>query len=332
MTEIARIAGVSQATVSRVLSGHGGVKKEKADIIIKCAKEMNFNFKARKSRPTSGLQNIGLYYSGDRFERSSAPLLYKYNFIAKSLPKEYNTILLPAPLSPDELKKEVARRGISGLLITGHNNSSELRRVLDSIPHVWMNSHDNMMANSILCGNDDAGRIAARYLIDNGCSRLAAIRVPSRNPGYAARIDGFLQEAAQCNNTAVVFPCGDESQYFENLDMNELENVIDKTFASLEDVITRCDGFFCPDDLVTAVLYRILHKHNISLFGGVRVVSCNNDAKCLAGLFPRPATIDFAPVLTAELAIKDLMLQLQGKTKDSRINITVRPQLIIDCI
>ncbi len=331
MTEIAKETGVSQATVSRVLSGRGGVSQKKADAIIACAKKMKFKLTVRKPRQVYGQKNIGLYCTEGRFERSNSTLLNKYNTIAGSLPPEYNALLLPAGLSPDKLQKEINRRGIVGLLITGHSNSPELRRIIDKIPHVWMNSHDNLIANSLLCGNDDAGRIAAQYLIDSGCTSLAAIRVPSRNPGYAARIDGFLNEASVHSLNAVVLPCGGDKQYFEDLDINELEDIIDKTFGSLEDIITRCDGFFCPDDLVTAVLYRILHKHNISLFGGVRVVSCNNDVRSLAGLYPRPATIDFAPALTAELSIKDLMQQLKDNTKDSRVVITVRPALIIDC-
>ena len=328
MTEIARRAGVSQATVSRVLSGRGGVKKSKEEAVLKVVQSIKFEYKNRKARQQSGLINIGLYFSGSNFERSSAPLYCKYNTIANNLPPEYNAVLLPTEVTLDKLQQEINRRGIAGILLTGHKCTSELQSVLKHIPHVWLNSHEGQSANSILRGNETAGKMAADYLLNKGCSRLGAIRVPSHNPGYSARIDGFLQQSYTRGNEATVFPCGEDTQYFEDIDWTELEKIIDKTFDFLAEKIARCDGFFCPDDRVTAILYRILQKHNISLFSNIRVVSCNNDQKSLAGLYPRPATIDFAPELTAKLAIEELLNQLNGIRKDEKIAIIVRPELI----
>ncbi len=328
MTELARLAGVSQATVSRVLSGRGGVAPEKAQAVLKVAKAAAFRHKPKPSRLGSGLQNIGLLYTGLNFDRSSSPLFCKYSTIASSLPKRFNAVLLPSGLSAADLQREINRRGIVGLLVGGHQNPPELRSLLERIPHAWLNSRDDQAANSILHGNEAAGRLAADYLIGKGCSRLGAIRVPSHNPGYAARIDGFLFQAYTQGLEALVFPCGKETQYFEDIDWDELEAIIDRTFAFLAERIARCDGFFCPDDRVTAILYRILHKHSISLFDKVRVVSCNNDQRCLAGLYPRPASIDFAPELTAKLAIEELLRQLKGENQDDKVSIVVQPELV----
>jgi LacI family transcriptional regulator/LacI family sucrose operon transcriptional repressor len=328
MTEIARRSGVSQATVSRVLSGRGGVVPEKAEAVLKVAKSVDFRHKRKRSRLGSGLQNIGLLYTGHDFDRSASPLYCKYNTIARSLPKEFNAVLLPAELSHDELQREIGRRGIVGLLLSGYQNPPGLRKLLERIPHAWLNSHDDRAVNSILQGNEVAGRLAADYLLGKGCTRLGAIRVPSHNPGYAARIDGFLYEAYTKGLEALVFPCGEETQYFENIDWGELESIMDRTFEFLAERIARCDGFFCPDDRVTAILYRILHKHDISLFSNIRVVSCNNDQRCLAGLYPRPASIDFAPELTAKLAIEELLRQLNGESQNDKVSIVVQPELI----
>ena len=328
MTEIAQKAGVSQATVSRVLSGQGGVKKSKADAVLKAAREMKFRFKPKRPRYVSGQKNIGLFFSGIDFNRSLSPLLIKYNTIPRLLPEEVNTVLLPSGLSSQQLRNEVKKRGIAGLLIAGHSNPECLRKFLENFPHVWLNSHENIFANTILDGNEEAGAIAADHLLSKGCTRLGAILVPSHNPGYKVRINGFIHKAYSRGIEANVFPCGKDDQRLEDIGWEELEAIVDRTFDFLAENIARCEGLFCPDDRVTAILYRILHKHNISLFSNIQVVSCNNDRKCLAGLYPRPATIDFAPTLTAELAVVELLQQLKGKSRNEKVSIIVRPEII----
>ncbi len=328
MTEIAKRAGVSQATVSRVLSGRGGVKKSKEEAVLKVARKAGFKFKPRRPRYKSDLVNIGLLYTGKDIKMTSAPLLIKYNTISSVLPKGCNAVMIPTGINLNEVEKRVSDGQISGLLVAGHSNPPPLRKFLDSFPHVWLNSHENWSSTAILSGNEEAGRIAADYLISKGCTKIGAIRVPSHNPGYEARIDGFLARTYNQDLDAKVFPCGNDDQFFEDIGWDELEVIIDRTFDSLAENISRCDGFFCPDDRVTAILYRILQKHNISFFNNIKVASCNNDRKCLAGLYPRPATIDFAPELTAKLAVEELMQILKGEGSRKKISIIVQPELV----
>ena len=152
--------------------------------------------------------------------------------------------------------------------------------------------------------------------------------MPSRNPGYAARIDGFLEEAERHGCRALVFPCGEPRQYFEEIEVAELEEILGNTFTALSDLAESCDGFFCPDDRVTAILYRILLKRELILTRRVRVISCNNDRNCLAGLYPRPATIDFAPELSAKIALHQLLRQLEKKNDRENIPVIVNPILV----
>ena len=328
MEDIAEKAGVSQATVSRVLSGHGGVSQAKTRAVLEWAGKFGFTPKRRRPRPGGGTVNIGFFFSGRDFCRAGTALLQKFTALIRDIPEKYGICFLPVGMDAAQFRRELVNRKISGLLIAGHHNPPELAPILKTVPHVWLNSHDGPSSGSVLRGNREAGRTAAAYLTGHGCTRLGAIRVPSRNPGYAARIDGFLEEAERCGCRALVFPCGEPEQYFEEIEVSELEEIIGNTFTALADLAESCDGFFCPDDRVTAILYRILLKRELILTRRLRVISCNNDRNCLAGLSPRPATIDFAPELSAKIALHELLRQLEKKKDRENFPVIVSPVLV----
>lgn len=327
MEDIARKAGVSQATVSRVLSGGSGVSPAKTEAVLKWAKELKFSRKKRAGR-VCGIPNIGIYFTGRYFERSTSLLFSKIEVVADEIFQRYNVVFLPVALPPEQLEHEILRRRIVALLLVGHDSSAKLEAILRTIPHAWLNSHENRAFSNVLHGNREAGRLAASYLTDRGCRNLGALRVPSHNPGYVARLEGFMEESSRREMKALVFPCGEPQRFFEDISIPELEASIEKTFEFMSEVILRCDGLFCPDDRVTAVLFRILLRRGLVLTHKLRVISCNNDLNCLAGLYPRPATIDFAPELTTRLAIQQLFAQLSGREDADPDAVFIRPELI----
>ena len=78
---------------------------------------------------------------------------------------------------------------------------------------------------------------------------------------------------------------------------------------------------------MTAFLHRVLQKAGVKKFP--EIISCNRNPAYLAGLYPRPASIDLGAATGAELGIDELFRRISGG--DSRaddVAVIAAPQLI----
>lgn len=191
--EIAERSGVSPATVSRVMNGSGSVTAGKRERVLAVLEALGGTRPQRRSGSRS--MNIGILLS-DSPESDSHAILQKLAFLAGQMQQHWNLLLLPAGILPQELEARHLRGELAGLFLVGHAaDSPELIRALRRIPYVWLNSHHSCGTDpTVLMGNEFAGRIAARYLKDTGCSRFLLLSAPSRNPGFPGRIAGFRFE------------------------------------------------------------------------------------------------------------------------------------------
>jgi len=88
-----------------------------------------------------------------------------------------------------------------------------------------------------------------------------------------------------------------------------------------------CDGLFSPEERLTALFYRVLTRRG----GGVTipVVSCNHTPEYLAGLYPRPASIDLGNRMLAELALDELLRRISGAPgRADHVAVIATPQLV----
>ena len=72
----------------------------------------------------------------------------------------------------------------------------------------------------------------------------------------------------------------------------------------------RPTGIFCPSDAETAICYRLLISRGNPPGPKLDFVSCNNEQSFLAGLSPRPATIDIGASSRGRVAIQYLIRNL----------------------
>ena len=191
--EIAEAAGVSPATVSRVINGSGGVAPEKRARILAELERLGAPQRSRSTRRRG--ETIGMLLLPGS-EGDPRVIVNKLAALVERLPHRWNLQLLPAGILPLELESRHLHGELAGLILAGHGGGSpELAEVLTRIPHVWLNSHQlREGGHSVLMGNEFAGRIAARYLLDSGCRNPLVLAAPSINPGFASRIEGFRFE------------------------------------------------------------------------------------------------------------------------------------------
>ena len=104
-----------------------------------------------------------------------------------------------------------------------------------------------------------------------------------------------------------------------------LEQTLEK--KKILNKLLKSDGIFSPEDRLTAFLHRVLQKAGVKKFP--EIISCNRNPAYLAGLYPRPASIDLGAATGAELGIDELFRRISGG--DSRaddVAVIAAPQLI----
>lgn len=320
--EIAAAAGVSPATVSRVVNGSGGVAPEKREKILAELERAGGPRRSRSARPRG--ETVGMMLLPGS-EGDPRVIVNKLAALAERLPHRWNLQLLPAGILPLELESRHLHGELAGVILAGHGGGSpELADVLTRIPHVWLNSHRlREGGHSVLMGNEFAGRIAARYLLDSGCRNCMVLTAPSINPGFASRIEGFRFEffsrERDCGRIELHPP-----REFELCSPAELEPHLR---ASLAGMAPFPDGLFSPEERLTALLHRTLSRLRPERWP--RIISCNYTPEYLAGLYPRPASIDLGARMLAELALEELRRRISGAAgRADHVAVIATPELV----
>lgn len=328
MQDIARRAGVSAATVSRVINGSTAVSEDKRAAVLSILDAVDVPLRAAPKRRGETQHSVGILLLDGVFNDPSV-VLRKLHQLVLRLPNDF-TLRLLSPDTHAELLKSWHRKGlIDGLILLGHGRRNrKLAPAIQVIPHVWLNSHAvSGLEPAILSGNESSGRIAAKYLIDRGGRRLLLLTLPGSNPGYAARIEGFRFE---CFTTGTAYDerCGvlpDGASGFEECDGAQLERSIEQALKTVR--LERYDGLFVPESRLMAFAHRVLTRRGVRPLP--RMISCNAGDELFAGLHPRPAYVDFDIEMIVQLALEQLRYKLLGGPDASgRVRVIVNPVLV----
>ncbi len=322
MTALARQAMVSQSTVSRVLSGDAAVAADKRERVLAAADLLGYRARPRRAAREAARRGFGILLL-DGAEKNPGVILSKLDSLIRRLPRRARLEILPGEISPLQLESMRRKGELTGLFLFGHGKRNrELAGALRQIPHVWLNSHDwGGGEEGVLLGNEAAGRLAARYLAERGCRNPGVAGFAANNPGFRSRVDGFRFEFFRRNGECRLIDCAGQAG-FEELSDREIEAI----FAARLGELAGCDGLFVPEDRLAALAARAFGRCGAAR---PRLIGCGNETAYLAGLWPRPATIDLGSGWMAEAAIELLLRRAAGSDATAaEIVMTVTPTLV----
>lgn len=198
-TDVAKYAGVSQTTVSRVLNKPDQVKKETYNKVMAAVNELNYSADAKEEArpPITKTKTISLIAGAvdDPIFIGAAPAIISYakergyhvnvHFVGENSMDAYNTAL--------------ASRA-DGLVVASVllNDSIHEKLIHSNIPFILMNSSYKNSQHSIGLNNEEAGYLATSYLLAGEHEEIAWVGGKLDNPTYKERFTGFihaLQEA-----------------------------------------------------------------------------------------------------------------------------------------
>ena len=331
MKEIAVQAGVSAATVSRVVNGNAPVDPEKREKVLRILADETASKHWVRHRARSRTRHIALLLLPEsKFDFQAVGI--KVLTVADLLPRGYELQVYSAKVNAHRIESRFLHGELDGLFLCGHHIEDPfLAFLLEKIPNVWLNSYqlDGQRAVSLM-GNEFAGKIAADYLVGHGCRRPAVITITNQNIGLADRISGFKVNCFLHNRAALEIPLKLHGHSLDLEDQLRAGAILEPAVRQALDKFSRKefpDGFFLPEELLTPRLYRYFMQNKMKKMPVV--ISCNHTPSYLAGLFPRPASIDLHPEMVVKLAIDELINRIEGKPpRPDNIATIVQPELI----
>jgi LacI family transcriptional regulator len=198
ITDVARIAGVSKATVSGVINAKNTVKPKTRDHILAVMKELNFRPKgtARHLKQVNIEKSIGLIIKdlNNPFYTTVAMGIKAY-----ANKKGYLVFITSSENNNEyEIKfsEQFTAKDIKGAIIApALNGDAEIEHLfklrLLNFPFVLLEKIKGIQTNVVSIDNIAAIKVAVRYLIDTGHTNIVHFAGPENASHTHERIEGF---------------------------------------------------------------------------------------------------------------------------------------------
>ncbi len=331
VTKIAELAGVSQATVSKVINHYPSVSEEKAQRVRKIMEKLSYLPPSRKQQSPLRLGLVAIlvlsenphHYFNEIFAR-------QLKGIEEALRDHGGDLLLAHVSTVEDLPNAVRKGRVDGLILVGHKPNDAVLAQIARFPSVWLTSHHELSHDVTLAGNEEVGRLAAEYLIGRNHKHLGILNALGSNPALDLRFRyfKFIAEGKGCEVDQFVCKQDAMPHVGPDLDLDMLERQVETQIERLLACQPRPTGLFVPFDIQVAMVYRILAKRGVKLDRNLEIIGDTNEKRTLAGLIPRPATINVGPEIMGTHAVGQLVLRLQNGEVNHRIRIAIEPLLV----
>src|SRR5215469_2221525 len=186
LVDVAREAGVSEATVSRVLNDRPGVSPDTRQSVLRALDILGHDRPERRRPRSSGL--IGLVTP--ELDNPIFPLFAQV--IGSALNQQGYTPVLctqtPGGVTEDEYVEQLLARGVAGIIFVSglhadtHASIERYQRLVERrVPIVLINGYKaGVEAPFFSCDDSQAGRMAVAHLISLGHRRIGLISGPER--------------------------------------------------------------------------------------------------------------------------------------------------------
>jgi len=321
--DLAKLAGVSAATVSRALAGKNVVNSETSDRIRKLAEKHDFtpSALARNLRTRQrGAIGVVVPLGHDRGQHLSDPFFMTLiGFLADELTERGFELMLSRiiPNQDNWLSKLIDSDRVDGFIVIGQSDQSGVldRMAADYLPMVaWGGFVQGQIHCSVGTDNFLGGRLATQHLIDRGCRRIAflgntqAIEPSLRLEGAKAAI------RARADIVLVDTP----THFAPDVSGSDIAAFLDQT-----DVAP--DGIFAASDLIALTAIQVLATRGFSVPGDVKVIGYD-DLYLAQTSSPPLSTVRQNIAAGASHLVSSLMKRIAGEATGSVI---LNPELIV---
>lgn len=314
IAELARIAGVSPATVSRALAGAGNLSQATRERIRGLATELGFQVSSTaRTLRTGRTQTIGVVVplGHEQTQHISDPFFMTLlGHIADRLADRGYDLLLSriVPSDPAWLDRIVESGRVDGMIVIGQSNQSE---VLDRVARryrpivVWGAQIAGQAYCTVGSDNQRGGRIATEHLLSLGCRKLAFFGDPTV-PEVDQRLAGFREAVRDAGNGAVG----------ALLPVHFVPEMAFEAIAGYLALAETLDGIFAASDTIGMMTIQALAECGRTVPGDVKVVGFD-DLDIARRTLPPLSSIRQDLAAGADALVDQLFRLIEGKEAHS---------------
>jgi DNA-binding LacI/PurR family transcriptional regulator len=325
--DIAALAGVSQATVSRALRNSPLVRPETRDRIQKIARELNYFVNRNAAGLRTHQSNTIALLLFDETEGQDAQVnpffLSMFGYITRAASHlGYDVLISLQQLSDDWHIEYQASNRADGLILLGYGNYTTYREKLGALADantrfiIWGPMIDDQPGHSIGCDNVNGGYQATKHLLDQGRRRIAFVGMTEQSPEHSARYGGY----AEALNEAGIEP-KDELK----VDAYSSDGEGYRAIVRLLESGAEFDAVFAVTDVIAIDAMRALEDNGFKIPGDVAVVGFD-DIQLAAHVTPALTTVRQDIRLAAEGLVESIVGLIEGRPVESTL---MAPKLVV---
>ncbi|GAA5195371.1 LacI family DNA-binding transcriptional regulator [Rugosimonospora acidiphila] len=319
LADIAGQAGVSEATVSRVLNDRPGVRADTRQSVLTALDVLGYERPERLRKRSAGL--VGLVVP-----ELENPVFPKFaQTIESALAQQGFTPVLctqtAGGVTEDEYVEMLLDRQVAGVIFVSglHADTAadhdRYRKLVDRpLPIVLINGYvEDLDAPFVSCDEVLAGRLAVAHLVALGHTRIGLVNGPERFQPVRRRLAGYRAEIAAHGLAEHV-----------ELSLFGVEGGQAATQRLLDRGVT---GVACGSDLMALGAIRAIHARGLSVPGDVSVVGYD-DSPLMAFTDPPLTTVRQQITAMSHAAVRALVDEINGQPAPHS-EYVFRPELVV---
>lgn len=313
--QVARAAGVSRSTVSRVLSGGDRVSPAALDAVERAIRELGYvPNRAARSLASRHTNAIGLVVPEDTTRFFGDPF---FAAIVSGINERLSatdhllTLFIASDDPGSKTAAYVSRGNVDGAIVVSHHTSDTyVDRIARAVPVVYGGRPAIERGDDFYVDVDNVagGRDATRFLIERGARRIGTIAGPLDMPAGQDRLQGYREALAAAGMAEG--PVADGG--FTSAGGAEAAR---RLLASGE----RFDALFVASDLMARAAVSVLQHAGKRVPEDVAVIGFD-DSPIATGLEPRLTTVR-QPSRDQGVAMADVLLRILAGDDAPRVTI-----------
>jgi DNA-binding LacI/PurR family transcriptional regulator len=316
MADVARLAGVSHQTVSRVLNDHPNVRAHTRDRVLAAIRELAYRPNAAaRTLVTRRTHTLGVI-SVDTMLYGPTSMLYGFERAAHDA-YFVSIASLPA-LDRRSMLDAVDRfvgQGVEGIIVIATHDSgvAALAHVPPEVPIVALGCGTHASVSSVAVDNEEGAVTATRYLLGLGHQTVHHIAGPAANLDAKERVAGWRRALREADAPEPVVLAGDWSA----ASGYELTGELDGPVTAI----------LCGNDTMALGVLRALAERGLRVPDDVSVVGFDDIPE--AGYYTPPLTTvrqDFGEVGRQAL---NVLVERMSSDADAGPRVLVSPELVV---
>ena len=319
--EVSELAGVSLATVSRVINNSGKVTTKTRLRVEAVMKELGY-------RPNSFAQSLASNRSnsvGILVPELHGPFFGgMLSSIEMELRKQGKHVIITAGHSDAEREKErieflVSRRCDALILFVFAVSNEHIQALMQTtMPVVVIGRLLPGMEDDCIClDNEAGGYIATKSLIESGHRQLACITGPLWKSDGQQRLAGY-QRALKEHGLAYDQQTVIEGNYEESSGRDGMEQLLQREVSFT--------GLFCANDVMAAGAIETIRKHGMTIPDDLSIVGFDN-VFFTRYMHPQLSTIDYPIDVMGQMAARCVLRDVYDQ-HDQDIQLRFTPELV----